>query len=147
VKVSLGPKSLGAACLIFCIFLRAGGPGNLVLCFGDDGHVALEIARHGACFSRTDGQEAPPADAPVVNDEGLTCCQCFDIPVSLNGPLATVQPSKRLGLAPNGAPVPATLPLGSLPVYALGQQTLSRFLPQESRDFHSSALHTVVLLC
>jgi hypothetical protein len=69
-----------------CLLLFGGGTsGDLVLCFGADGHVAFEPAGHPHCnypahpeessFPQLQQQEAPHL-------QGLHCCPCVDIPVS-----------------------------------------------------------------
>jgi len=69
-----------------CLPLFGGGTsGDLVLCFGADGHVAFAPAGHQHCNHPGEPKESSlpqlqQQEAPHL--QGLHCCPCVDIPVS-----------------------------------------------------------------
>jgi len=90
------------------LFLLGIGP-DLILCFGHDGHVALEIpspekdcgpvprpgSPNGTSF---DGNPSPP-------DERPSCCgSCLDIPLTVSTPAALAR-ADSAHPAPEGPPV------------------------------------------
>lgn len=73
-------------CLFACLLMRVAGPGGLVICFGGDGHIALEPAWNGRC---TESVERSPCAAGATNVDGQRigkdqCCQnCFDMGIGI----------------------------------------------------------------
>ena len=78
-------------------FLPAGQPawGGMVLCVGEDGHIAYETALDGDCYH----VEASPvrSDAPQFGLEPSAdpCGDCRDIPLTLQAPVRGVQRDAR----------------------------------------------------
>ncbi|MGE5699844.1 MAG: hypothetical protein ACM31N_07255 [Deltaproteobacteria bacterium] len=74
-----------------------GGPGESVLCFGADGHVAVEAAvSPGACYSASVAWRTP-VDAPEreLSREPDHCGPCADV-LSLSGPWANFAFSSQI---------------------------------------------------
>lgn len=89
-----------------------GGLGENVLCFGADGHIAVEAAvSPGACFSASGGANAS-ADPlePELASKGDHCGPCADFPV-LVGSADRASPSGSLRCA--GPPGPFALAVGA----------------------------------
>jgi hypothetical protein len=69
------------------LFATVGAAGAKVLCFGADGHVAIELAQDAACMSfqpsnpQTSGTDsAEHSDAPSDDH----CGSCVDIPLTMD---------------------------------------------------------------
>ena len=69
-----------------CLLLFGGGTsGDLVLCFGADGHVAFAPSGHPHCNHPAHPEESnlpQVQQQEVPHLQGLHCCPCVDIPVS-----------------------------------------------------------------
>ncbi|HUV35509.1 MAG TPA: hypothetical protein VMX58_01055 [Patescibacteria group bacterium] len=90
LKQSGRARLKGVVCLVAVLPVMLGGASGLVLCFDGDGHIAIEIAHDDPCGSHRDtghGKVPPPAGSPgtVALDYG-----CFDVPISMPGPLQQV---------------------------------------------------------
>lgn len=141
--------SVVAWAVFFTVFLPgAGGLGESVLCFGADGHVAVEAAvSPGACYSASMRLDAS-ADGPEreLSREGDHCGPCMDVP-SLSGPWANATFSTNLsGHAAWSAPAhcPTSVRGDELPASACGGLSALRHYPPV--DASSAFLRTTVLL-
>lgn len=81
------------------------GIGGLVLCQGEDGHIALEAAESGCCTKVSTGDPVQSRVAFAGNEPPSQdhCGDCLDIPLSVG--LATI-PKDRCSASP-AAPIPA----------------------------------------
>jgi hypothetical protein len=73
--------------VFLAVFLPGvGGLGESVLCFGADGHVAVEAAvSPGACFSApVSGDASAKYPERELSREGDHCGPCVDFPVLVN---------------------------------------------------------------
>ena len=95
------------SCLLFLVGI---GP-DLILCFGHDGHVALEIA------SAEKGCATAPPSAPSSGDhlaanppppvESTSCCgSCLDIPLAASTPAALARTDGKRQTPEYPSPVP-----------------------------------------
>lgn len=76
--------------VVLAVFLPGvGGAGESVLCFGADGHVAVEApASPGACFSKSMGWETSTGTpGRELSRKADHCGPCADLP-DLSGPWA-----------------------------------------------------------
>lgn len=73
--------SRAVLCLAAVVPLLFAGAGDLVLCFGENGHVAVEFAHRDPCHSSKDRPDEAPAGSRH-GTPGNHCCSCFDIPVT-----------------------------------------------------------------
>ena len=72
----------GLACIAAYLPMMLGGVGTFVLCFGDGGHLALELLHedsHNHAGSHPTGHEA---DHHASVSNGI-CNPCFDIPLTV----------------------------------------------------------------
>ncbi len=77
-------------CLVAILPVVLGGAGGLVLCLGEDGHIAIEVAHGEPCDSHGGrGGEKRPAHANE-GAIGALLPSCFDIPITMPGPLGHV---------------------------------------------------------
>jgi hypothetical protein len=72
--------------LILLLTVQTGAHGY-VLCFGQDGHVAMEVAVEGSCGPVTQCLpcEVPVADSESLDDEHQTAC--LDVPAEYDAAL------------------------------------------------------------
>jgi hypothetical protein len=135
--------------VFLAVFLPGvGGPGDSVVCFGADGHVAVEAAvSPGSCHSASLGR-----DAAVDNPErefsrgGCHCGPCVDV-ASLSGPWATTTFSSHLFErtdAPAMSASPTCLQDNEIPASA-GEE-LPVLLPYPPGCLPFAFLRTTVLL-
>lgn len=75
-------KALTTVIFAFYLVLVAGSGNASVLCFGNDGHVAIELDRGGACADS--GHESSDSqDCELLASEPhCHCGPCVDIPLS-----------------------------------------------------------------
>ena len=64
--------------------VTASGVSGMVLCFGADGHFALEMAHEGRCQGAADthGHDRPAAMQLVASANGDCCGSCVDVSLS-----------------------------------------------------------------
>ena len=90
-----------------CLLVQATGAKGFAVCFGEDGHIALEDTRLGICNHTLDqlAETTPPSSRSLAIDSPqVTCCPCFDI--SLPGPpLDRIRPPAEQAL-PQGEALP-----------------------------------------
>jgi hypothetical protein len=81
----------GALCCLFC---GASGGDGLVLCMGDDGHMAVETSYNGVCVPAGGQPTASPAatmgKSLLALLTGGGCGRCLDISLGID--VATRQP-------------------------------------------------------
>jgi hypothetical protein len=68
----------------FTLAVTASGLNGMVLCFGADGHFALEMAHEGRCQGASDRHGHGRPDAlELVASAGADCCgSCVDVSLS-----------------------------------------------------------------
>ena len=143
-------KSPFVAWAVFlAVFLPgAGGPGDSVICFGADGHVAVEAAvTPGACHSASIGRDSS-ADGPEreLFRGGDHCGPCVDV-VSLSGPWASTTFSSHLSghtLLSATSTSPSSLKDNEIPVPAV--DVLLALLLDPPAGAFCAFLRTTVLL-
>lgn len=112
-------KSLIWLLLFACLLLGAGARSRLVLCFGSDGHVALEASEVGVCGSSSNASVETIGFLTSLKSQSRAdhCGPCVDIPfflsvandqkVKLNNPTllvtapVAIAPSPTFVLGPN----------------------------------------------
>jgi hypothetical protein len=111
--------------------------GMLVLCFGSDGHVAVESASASLCCREWDEAHGIPAgDLPVKLESTSGPC-CNDLELSIDSATLTV-PAQKV--------VPASAVLCSVPVPALPLPSAAGgILPLSIESPVAASLRTVVL--
>lgn len=72
--------------VIMLLVIQAGMISSipLVLCFGEDGHVQLEIAKitlHGPYSDQSSNNKNRPIEMPYSNQKNNGCGDCYDIPI------------------------------------------------------------------
>jgi hypothetical protein len=116
----------------------AGIEGGVVLCFGGDGHLAIEVVGPDGCAEAVE-VAAHAASAIAIPASSSHCGPCVD--VALTAPLTAegVTPAKRVGSAPTTVfsatprlPIPRLL--AAIPV-------------EHSLAFISEKPNTVVIRC
>ncbi len=94
----------GVAAVLTCLLIGMGGVDGLVLCLGDDGHMAIEFAQNGKCIACAPSShgEAPVLRqmAPLSSQSGA-CHDCADFPLRIE----MVAPHSALP-SPRGGSVP-----------------------------------------
>ena len=150
-------KLLVAALLAAFTFLPCGNRAahDLVLCFGTNGHVAVEAAHHGRCcpveeqiHHQKNDCVFPgefPDEFPSEVDAGKSFCgHCVDIPlsnVSHEFNRATTGRAAKIQMPPN--------PILSSPNFSQAQPrtAFERFCQlRQSPDFHLISIGTIQLL-
>lgn len=85
--VKLAKKQMYQKCIIVfvCLLIVGNSAQEIVLCFGEDGHIELESAFHKQCeapvHSYTSDQNKLHYEAHHV--EGKHCDPCVDVPISI----------------------------------------------------------------
>ncbi len=69
-------------CIAACLPVMLGGSGGLVLCFGQGGHIAIELAHDDAHHSPDDQSDDDSSEHPRVQSHE-DCNSCFDIPLTV----------------------------------------------------------------
>ena len=106
--VKIAKKQMCKKCIIvfICLLIAGNSTQEVVLCFGEDGHIELESAFHKQCedpvHSYTSDQNKLHYEAHHV--EGKHCDPCVDVPISIG--LAKISHTPKQ-LDPT-FPVPAT---------------------------------------
>jgi len=106
--VKIAKKQMYKKCIVvfICLLIVGNSTQEVVLCFGEDGHIELESAFHKQCedpvHSYTSDQNKLHYEAHHV--EGKHCDPCVDVPISIG--LAKISHTPKQ-LNPT-FPVPAT---------------------------------------
>lgn len=136
--------------LLLCLVWAYGGVEASVLCFGADGHVALEADAGGGSCRSPAGPASPAALAgnPQGSDAAWTdsrCNSCTDVPVSL-GALTRRAPAAAeacgAAAAPSAVQASAFLSSANGPVSACA--AVDR--PHRAADATHRSLRSTVLL-
>jgi hypothetical protein len=116
----------------------AGGEGGVVLCFGGDGHLAIEVVGPQGCDEAAEAA-APAASAIALPVSSSHCGPCVD--VALTSPLATegFKVARRLPSATSSIAVSELRP----PVPLLRAANSYR----QTTPFISEKPHTIVIRC
>ena len=64
-------------CLAYLVLVTGSGSAS-VICFGEDGHVAIEIDRGGTC---ADSKHEPSPECQLSEAPHCHCGPCIDIPL------------------------------------------------------------------
>src|SRR5262245_25065132 len=136
-------SSITALFLILCLLMPLSAAG-LVLCIGEDGHIALEFARNSRCTT------------PIVPTSALTqqitpwtslpdhCGPCVDVPLlTSEDDQQFIAPSPPL-LTPNIPMLALATPLVAIPIVSAAPTSGWSSLPTVSPIL--TTLRTVVLL-
>ena len=90
----------GLTLVAWFLFALGGGEG-LVLCFGDDGHVAVETSAIETCcksLSNSGLREIPRSSLNSKDEHSLPSCgTCMDIPLSFGKKAVYSQPERSNG--------------------------------------------------
>ena len=136
-------SSITALFLILCLLMPMSAAG-LVLCIGEDGHIAFEFARDSRCTTplvpaSTLSQQITPWTSPPDH-----CGPCVDVPLlTSEDDQQFIAPS--LPLLTLDVPVLAlAMPLVAMPVVPAASTSAWPFFPTISPML--TALRTVVLL-
>jgi hypothetical protein len=129
-------SQLALSALLFAVVF-AGLADGIVLCFGGDGHVAIEAAGVEGCV------EAAEAAAPGVSLVALSlssshCGPCVDVALSSSSPIEGIQAEKRIDPA---AAIPTTQLRPQVP-HLRASVSYRHFSPHASERAHS-----VVIRC
>jgi len=126
--------------LLIYVFMAGNTSGELSLCIGANGHVALEPAIHEHCHNHSHIEQNDPSSMEHENDghlESPHCKPCIDIPIFI-GPT-----DNRLALKPV-KPNPDTL------VSLLETEVITNdsfILPAAGRRFYSATDEIRLLRC
>jgi hypothetical protein len=136
-------------CLTAIMMVVLGGAGDFVLCIGEDGHIAFEVAHSDPCGSRGEGsgEGSPPhADQSILKVEYTTC---FDIPITVHSTIQHAYHKSLTGDDDGRGRVPASARiLDAILDIASGCAGVNGELLQSSQPVRQSLLahHTTVLL-
>ena len=87
MKTRASKNTLIPVLLLICLITASNTSGRLVLCIGDNGHVAMETAYHRHCHDSSHTEHnvvnQPTQEVELFN-ESHHCKACIDIPISMN---------------------------------------------------------------
>ena len=87
MTLKLAKKQTYKKCIVvfICLLIVGNSAQGVVLCFGEDGHVSLEIAFADCCdeYSAASGQVSPDLYTNYVASTN-SCGDCIDIPLPGN---------------------------------------------------------------
>jgi hypothetical protein len=136
-------SSITVLFLILCLLMPMSAAG-LVLCIGEDGHIAFEFARDSRCttpivLASPLSQQITPWTLPLDH-----CGPCVDVPLlSSEDDQQFIAPSPPL-LTPDISVLALATPLGAMPVVPAAPMSAWSFFLTVSPML--TALRTVVLL-
>jgi hypothetical protein len=136
-------SSITALFLILCLLMPLSAAG-LVLCIGEDGHIAFEFARNSRCttpivLASTLSQQVTPWTLPPDH-----CGPCVDVPIlTSEDDQQFIAPSPQF-LTPNIPMLALATPLVSMTVVPTAPTSAWAFFPTVSPML--TVLRTVVLL-
>jgi len=126
--------------LLIYVFMAGNTSGELSLCIGANGHVALEPAIHEHCHNHSHIEQNDPSSMEHENDghlESPHCKPCIDIPIFI-GPT-----DNRLALKPV-KPNPHTL-VSLVETEVIANDSF--ILPAAGRRFYSATDEIRLLRC
>jgi hypothetical protein len=130
-------------CLAYML-LMLGSSNAAVICFGEDGHVAIELGSEGDCahFPSSDDASHSLFDTTTAQ---CHCGPCVDIPLSLEISGTTYLSNKDYSFQPKNwsfVALPEVFPV------ALNHATVATFAipPPNYYNQHLLSLRTIVLL-
>jgi hypothetical protein len=86
--------------VLICLLLLGNVPNGLVLCFGADGHVELELASHNKCVETDHQSSVKHSEFPGIEElhqDHKHCQPCADIPILNTFTRGLPVPHQRLG--------------------------------------------------
>ncbi|OHB83030.1 MAG: hypothetical protein A2Z38_05205 [Planctomycetes bacterium RBG_19FT_COMBO_48_8] len=130
--------------LLIYVFMAGNTSGELALCIGANGHVALEPAIHEHCHNHTHIEQNDPSSLGHEHDghlESPHCKPCIDIPIFI-GPTDNLVPLKPV--KPNSETLISLLEPAAISDYKF-------ILPAIPRRFYSATdenrfLRSIILL-
>ena len=129
--------------LVFCLLMPMSAAG-LVLCIGEDGHIAFEFARNSRCTTpivpaSTLSRQITPWTLPPDH-----CGPCVDVPLLTSEDNQQFIASSPQLLTPDIQMLALAMPLVAMPVVPAAPTSAWPFFPTVSPML--TALRTVVLL-
>jgi hypothetical protein len=112
--------------------------GMLVLCFGSDGHVAVESANASLCCREWDTAHRGAPDNLLETLESASSPCCNDVGLSFDSATLSVLPQKVIPRSP----VPCCIPFLASPLRTVSAGTF----PLSTESPVAASLRTVVLL-
>lgn len=86
-------------CLLMCLLLPIAGFADLVICYGSDGHVAIESAQKGSCCTESSDTStrilSKSVDKHILYSTGDPCGPCVDFPLLVGRPETQFVPTKN----------------------------------------------------
>ena len=126
------------------------GAHGVVLCIGDDGHVALEVVHQGHCQDThgadEHGQEAVPKQ--LAGTDARCCPSCVDVPLSSGTMFQFAPEVKRRVSAAHGMANTLTASAATATAGARSNPSPASFVPPQKPTRASPALlaqRTIVL--
>jgi hypothetical protein len=133
----LALRVLPATAMVLALGI-AGIEEGVVLCFGGDGHVAIEASGPEGCIET--GEAAPHATSVIANSVSSPHCgSCIDVALAALSATESVTAAKRIGRAP------AAIPTAALASWVSHLRSASS--DRHSARFISEKPHTVVIRC
>ena len=116
----------------------AGAEEGIVLCFGGDGHVAIEASGSEGC---SDGLKAASraASAVAIPISSSHCGPCVDVALTASSATEGVTVAKRPASSPAAIPIAANAPPVPRPRFSDAYRPTNGFISQKA--------HTVVIRC
>ena len=90
--------SITWAVFVAYFFLLIGGAHGAVLCFGENGHIAIEAAQNGGCNRFLPGSylTGPPSFKPIISGPAKKHCgPCVDFVLSTAHPYRMTVPVQK----------------------------------------------------
>ena len=134
-------KRLVLICLLICFVMQSLTTG-IVLCFGDDGHVELEVGLKGECCQTSKDAAQDPITFLLGEHDSNTCCGiCNDIPLYITSEKkhnSNVRYSFKFSISL----LPLVFSCGATGNESQRKVTFKYFSPSA---FHISRMHTTIL--
>jgi hypothetical protein len=138
-------KSLIWLLIVACFLLETGARSGLVLCFGSDGHVALEASDGGVCGTplTTSGERVLSHGRFESKRRADHCGSCVDFPFFLSS-----NDDRRAKLNNQTLLVKAPVAVVPSSAFALVSDSSSRTVsfPRPTQNIFLASRRTVVLL-
>jgi hypothetical protein len=131
------PSLLALTAMLLTLGLT-GVEDGIVLCFGDDGHVALEVVGPDGC-TEVDETSDPAASALAISVSSSHCGPCVDVALTSSSATAVTKGTNQTPSAPS------LISSAALRLRVPHLQAASG--RQHTRRFISEKPHTVVIRC